>query len=123
MSHKRLTALTDLASMVRDREMAELAKLTHARQRLEAERTRLGEQAKAARLEGQENLMLARSAEQFSAWSRGREKQITDLIAEMQAPIDAQKARTAKAVGRHDNLGKIASTLKAAAVKKANNKI
>ncbi|PTV95275.1 hypothetical protein C8J27_105221 [Rhodobacter aestuarii] len=123
MSNKRLEKLQELAAMVREREMAELARLTHAKQRLQAEHARVGEMAKAARLEGQESLMLAQSAETFGAWSRGRQAQIDGLIAEMQVPIDAQKARTAKAVGRHENLGKISQKLKAEEEKKAANKI
>lgn len=122
MRKKGLRELQELAAMVRDREMAKLAQLNAAKQRLEAEHIAIGEQASVARREGTEDLMLFAAAERFATWSRQRQSQILQQIAALEAPIAFQTAKTAKALGRNDNLGKISEKMKVAARKKAANK-
>ncbi|MFD2173065.1 hypothetical protein [Rhodobacter lacus] len=123
MRQKDLKALQELAAMVRDREMGKLARLTTARQKLEAQHAEVGVQAGAARREGMEDLLLSGAAERFTAWSLAKQAQLTQQIAALQEPIAFQTAKTAKAVGRNENLGKIAETLKTEALKKAANKL
>lgn len=108
MKRKDLESLNDIASMIRDREMAELAKLNLRRLRLEAERQKITQDVHEAWKAGGDNLMSARAAESFEKWAQMRHAQINDLIASLQPLIDAQKQRTAAATGRHRNLGEIA---------------
>ncbi|PYF11883.1 hypothetical protein C8J30_102197 [Rhodobacter viridis] len=111
MKRKDLESMNDIASMIRDREMAELAKLNLRRLRLEAERQKITQDVQAAWKAGGDNLMSARAAESFEKWAQMRHAQIDDLMANLQPLIDAQKQRTAAATGRHRNLGEIARQL------------
>ena len=123
MKRKDLESLQGIASMIRDREMAELAKLTLRRQRLEAEWQKVGEEAQAAWRAGSENMMLARAAESFEKWAQIRQTQITDHLAQLQPLIDLQKQRTAAATGRHRNIGQIARDLLATQQKAKDNRL
>ncbi|WP_444453600.1 hypothetical protein ACTTAI_01060 [Rhodobacter capsulatus] len=123
MKRKDLQSLNDIASMIRDREMAELAKLNLRRLRLEAERQKITQDVQAAWKSGSDNLMSARAAESFEKWAQMRQTQINDLMANLQPLIEAQKQRTATATGRHRNLGKIAHQLLAKHQKTKENRL
>ncbi|TKD26191.1 hypothetical protein FBT96_02290 [Rhodobacter capsulatus] len=107
MKRKDLESLNDIASMIRDREMATLARLNQHRLRLETERTSITQDMHAARREGADNLMLAQAAETYAKWGQMRQAQIEDNLAQLQPLIEAQRQRTAAATGRHRNLGEI----------------
>jgi len=123
MKRKDLQSLNDIASMIRDREMAELAKLNLRRLRLEAERQKITQDVQAAWKSGSDNLMSARAAESFEKWAQMRQTQINDLMANLQPLIEAQKQRTAAATGRHRNLGEIAHQLLAKQQKAKENRL
>lgn len=111
MKRKDLTALTEIAVMIRDREMAELAKLNLQRLRLETERQRVVQETKSAWRDGTESVMLSRAAENFAKWATSKQSQISEHLANLRPLIDAQKQRTAAATGRHRNLQEIARQL------------
>ena len=123
MKRKDLDSLKGIASMIRDREMAELAKLTLRRQRLETERQKVEEDMQAAWRVGSENMMLARAAEGFERWAQSRQTQIDEHLSQLQPLIDSQRQRTAAAAGRHRNLGEIARDLLAAQQKAKDNRL
>lgn len=120
MNRKNLKSLEEIATMIRDREMAELARLNAARHALEDQRAEIGRKAIGARREGQENIVTARAAEAFDRWSTARQAQISKQLAELQPAIEAQKLRTATAAGRHRNITEISKTTQAAERKKAD---
>lgn len=108
MKPKDLASLNDIASMIRDREMAELARLNLHKRRLEDEREKIAQDMQTAWREGAENLMLAKAAESYEKWAQKRQAQIADQLVELRPLIEAQKQRTAAATGRHRNLEEIA---------------
>lgn len=111
MNRKALVSLQGIATMIRDREMAELARLTAQRRALEEDRAAVAREAGNARRAGAESLVTARAAEAFDTWSTARGNQITAQLAQLQPAIDAQKQSTAKAVGRHKNITEIGKKL------------
>ena len=107
MKPKDLASLNDIASMIRDREMAELARLNLHKRRLEDEREQIAKDLQTAWQEGAANLMLAKAAESYEKWAQQRLTQIGNHLEELHPLIAAQKQRTAAATGRHRNLEEI----------------
>lgn len=108
MKRKDLDSLNDIASMIRDRAMADLARLNRQKRDLETESSQIAQDMQAAWREGAANLMLAKAAENYENWAQMRLRQIAESLAQLQPLIEAQRQRTAAATGRHRNLGEIA---------------
>lgn len=111
MKRKDLDSLNDIASMIRDRAMADLARVNRQRLDLETERTQIAQDMQTAWREGCDNLMLAKAAENYEKWAQMRLQQIAESLAQLQPLIEAQRQRTAAATGRHRNLGEIAKKM------------
>lgn len=111
MKRKDLESLNDIASMIRDRAMADLARLNRQRLDLETEQTQIAQDMQTAWREGCDNLMLAKAAENYEKWAQMRLRQIAESLAQLQPLIEAQRQRTAAATGRHRNLGEIAKKM------------
>ena len=108
MKRKDLDSLNDIASMIRDRAMADLARLNRQKRDLETESAQIALDMQTAWREGAANLMLAKAAENYENWAQMRLRQIAESLAQLQPLIEAQRQRTAAATGRHRNLGEIA---------------
>lgn len=108
MKRKDLDSLNDIASMIRDRAMADLARLNRQKRDLETESAQIAQDMQAAWREGAANLMLAKAAENYENWAQMRLREIAESLAQLQPLIEAQRQRTAAATGRHRNLGEIA---------------
>ena len=108
MKRKDLDSLNDIASMIRDRAMADLARLNRQKRDLETESAQIALDVQAAWRDGATNLMLAKAAENYENWAQMRLRQIAESLAQLQPLIEAQRQRTAAATGRHRNLGEIA---------------
>lgn len=111
MKRKDLESLNDIASMIRDRAMADLARLNRQRLDLETEQTQIAQEMQTAWREGCDNLMLAKAAENYEKWAQMRLRLIAESLAQLQPLIEAQRQRTAAATGRHRNLGEIAKKM------------
>jgi hypothetical protein len=119
VTRKKLDALATISAMIRDREMAELARLNAERHRLEQESEEIARSARAGWREAQENVTLALAAESFEKWAKAQQIRISEELQSLQPAIEAQKLRTAAAAGRHKNLLEIGKSLHDEARKQA----
>jgi len=111
MNGKKIDALTGIAAMIRDRELADLARLNLERKRLEDEVGRIQQNLRTARQDATENIMLALASESFAGWAQGQEQKLRAQIATLQPLIEMKKKQAALAVGRQRNLTEMAQNL------------
>lgn len=107
MSPHENHALEGIARLLKDREMARLAKLQAEQRALQAQRAALQVQAQEARMAGQKSLELFAAAARFDGWVSRRDAEFLTRMQELQGRIDGQQPVTARAVGREENIRKL----------------
>ncbi len=123
MNPKHVRALVEIATVLKEREMAELAAANRRKALLLERRTALHRQRVNARNAAMESTILAQAAETFEIWSRAADEKIGAELAEAEGTIAAQKRRTTLAVGRHRNICELEAHAQDAAAKAAARRV
>lgn len=114
MQRNRLSRLTHIATMKKEMELASLARLARERDAAQAHREELVRAEQEARRAAAASSDEARVAEQFTRWVQHRHVEVDSTLQRLTAEMSIQKDKAAGAVGRHDVLGKIEGSLRAA---------
>lgn len=112
MKGKGMGRLLQITSTIRERELAALAGVMAQRQTLLDKERSLAQAMREARQAGQGGVSDAHQAEAFARWVDQQTHEINEKLAQLAPLIDAQRQRTAAAVGRHETLGELDQRLK-----------
>ncbi len=112
MDVKGMGRLLQITQTIRERELAALAGLMAEHQKLSEKQKSVSQAMHEALQLAQNGLADARQAETFARWVASQHDQIQLELARLAPLMQAQKERTAKAVGRHDTLGKLDGRLR-----------